>query len=147
MPKIGRPAKHPLSQLAQAQGLTLAQVAERVELSRAQLNNLLSGQACPELVAIRLADILHANVADLGLMVTRPSNALAIMRWCRQVITTAHTRPVALACGVSQDTVQRWRRPGHRGPTEAQQAVIAQVTGHPFADPAAVCTTCGQDLP
>ena len=116
-------------------------------MSRSRLNNLLAFQDCPVLVAERLAVILHADVADLGLEVIHPGNQLAVMRWCRRVITTTHTRKVAEACGVSQDTVQRWRRPNHRGPTEAQIAVIAQITGHPFADPAAVCATCGQEMP
>ncbi len=145
--RIGRPAKHPLSQRAQAQGLTLADVAARAGMGRARLNNLLAGQDCPLEVARQLADILRANVHELGLEVIHPGNTSAVMRWCRRVITQKHTRPVALACEVSISTVQRWRLPEGSGPTKAQVAVIETVTGHPFADPAAVCATCGQEMP
>lgn len=140
---MGRPAKHPLSQRAQAQGLTLAQVAERAGISRAKLANLMQGQDCTITLARRLAEILGADVADLGLEVV---NTNSTMRWCRRVITTAHTRKIADALGVSISTVQRWRNPGNRGPTPAQITVIEKITGHPLTDPAAVCAACGQEL-
>lgn len=140
---LGRPPRQPLSIRAHELGLTLPTVAALAEITTARLKNYMQGQGCPLDVADRLTAILGQDAEALGLKVTGP-RSLAVMRWCRRVITTRHTRAVAEACGVSMDTVARWRRPDHRGPTSDQMAVIAEITGHPYQDPA-VCTTCGQE--
>lgn len=141
---LGRPPRHPLSIRAHELGLDLSTVAGLAEITTARLKNYMQDGQCPPDVAIRLCGVLGQDIHSLGLTMIGP-RSLGVMRWCRRVITTRHTRPIAEACGVSIATVQRWRTPNSPGPTEAQRAVITEITGHPFTDPA-VCLTCGQEL-
>lgn len=141
----GRPPRHPLSIRAHELGLDLADVAALADISLARLKNYTQGQGCPGDVAARLVSILGQDAKALGLEIAGP-RSLGVLRWCRRVITTRHTRAVAEACNVSLSTVQRWRTPNSPGPTPEQVAVIAKIVGHPFTDPA-VCLTCGQELP
>lgn len=143
---LGRPPRQPLSIRAHELGLTLPTVAALAAITTARLKNYMQGQGCPPDVADRLTAILGQDARALGLEIAGP-RSLGVMRWCRRVITTRHTRAVAEACNVSLSTVQRWRTPNSPGPNAEQQAIIARITGHPFTDPAAVCAACGQEIP